>query len=393
MPVSRARRSGSVKWNQTEGKKFYHERFTVKDVLRMFNLTLRHRDTGESPENSHDRRLLAMMPEIGTHMIMSDIELVKGLHSNNRRSEEILTVPSDSVSNLFAVSDTPLKQEEEMVEQEVHDLFVRSLKHRALPNSLYKKPPKLFPPPELTYEEIMEDKMLKAYYDLYVIPRPRPKYPILPPRNRPPPVPVEPKKKKGKKGKTTKKPEEPLDVTKWRKENLPVASTRLWAPWFKPALFHQYTPALSLPPTPPGGVPQPVSRFGHFVNTIPNQRTVKTVSNKGHYSVPRGHDSVTRGHDSVTRGQSMGSSAATSNQPPVRLSIEDELMDLFSPLSAPAAPRGLARSGSRLLTTSPSMQLSKSHVPLLEAHSSVAHLPSVSANTVEHLTRSITGFK
>ena len=92
------------------------------------------------------------------------------------------------------------------------------------------------------------------------------------------------KKGQGKKGKKEKPPEAPFDMTTWRQDNIPVASTRLWRSWFDPTPYQQRTPNLSAPPSPPGEVPEPVSQFGYFIVGIPQERHEKLVVGTGHYS-------------------------------------------------------------------------------------------------------------
>jgi hypothetical protein len=68
----------------------------------------------------------------------------------------------------------------------------------------------------------------------------------------------------------TQEPPPPINVTEWRKENLPVFSTRLFLPGFRALACHQRTPYLSNPPTPPGHVPEPMSLFGWFIRELMN---------------------------------------------------------------------------------------------------------------------------
>ena len=82
-------------------------------------------------------------------------------------------------------------------------------------------------------------------------------------------------------------------MTEWRKENVPAASTKLWHSWFEPLPCHQRTPNLSIPPSPPSDVPEPVSHFGHFIAHLSVDRREKRISNMGHYSPRLSRSSLT----------------------------------------------------------------------------------------------------
>ncbi|KAL8590420.1 hypothetical protein ACOMHN_011634 [Nucella lapillus] len=186
---------------------------------------------------------------------------------------------SDMLRSMRAVSETVLVEKEVLVHPVVREAYRRMLEYKALPNSTLKRLPKAIPRPSPTWNELMNQRVLDFIMQYYGPEKPRPHYPILPPRQRPPPPPEpEPKDTKGKKkkGKHKKgrkkqhsaKPEEPFCMTKWRKKNLPVASTSMSRHWFKPRLCFQPTPPLSQPPSPPGEVPESDSYFGYFVNNL-----------------------------------------------------------------------------------------------------------------------------
>lgn len=284
-------RQSKVKWDDSAAEDFLQEKFTVKDVLRLFNISTR---ADSVLEDSNDR-MQALLPKIREAQISAykeTLEQVSKRYVAPKPSCDILAIPSDSVTGLFAISETVLKEEEVLVEQDAVDKHLKTLRHRAIPNSSFKKPPKTKPPPSPTWEDQMVGKTMENYYHIYGPDKPRPDYPILPPRERPVVVPEETgkQKKKGKKGKKGRKkkkeklPEEPFNMTAWRKENIPVASTKLWRLWFETLPCHQRTPNLSNPPTPPSDVPEPVSQFGHFISNLPEDRKEKRVCNTGHYS-------------------------------------------------------------------------------------------------------------
>lgn len=137
------------------------------------------------------------------------------LSPNNNGSNYILIIPSNSFEYQEAAKELVFPRESEVLvteeELEVFNKFMRNIPE--LPNSMFKKSPKLHPPPDPTFEELLQIKVMEEYYKIY-----------------PKQVKVEEPEKKNKKEKELKTPkpsEEEIDFTAWRRKNLPAASTRL----------------------------------------------------------------------------------------------------------------------------------------------------------------------
>ncbi|KAL8612974.1 hypothetical protein ACOMHN_001057 [Nucella lapillus] len=259
---------------------FLKDKFTVKDILRMFKISLRGtaEELGETKDEDGDKRL-----EIFLEMMRGAEQEPDGVkfpshRPRSRNSSEILAHASDSdvLQDLFALSETVLEKKQMLVHPVVREAYRIILQYKALPNSTLKRLPKVIPRPKPTWNQLLQQKVLNFILKYYGPEKPRPNYPILPPRERPPPPPEpEPKGKKKRKGKNKKKkkhplkPAQPFNMETWRKQNLPAASTRLLRPWFQPKPCFLPTPPTSpQPPTPPGEVPEPDSFFGYFVNNL-----------------------------------------------------------------------------------------------------------------------------
>lgn len=190
------------------------------------------------------------------------------------RLERVKTESSHCVNAVMSLSQLAAATEDPVFNPEVYSTseeilsFLRRMRGVTLPNSLFKKKPTPFPQPPPTSFEIMEAKVLEEMRVYEEPPKP-PRRP-LEFLSKPEPEPeVDVKSKKGKKDQKPQKekPKVSLSLTSfnihdWRQEMLPVASTTLYPrdPPPSPGLL----PELS-PPVP---VPEPMSSFTRFLETI-----------------------------------------------------------------------------------------------------------------------------
>ncbi|KAL8596230.1 hypothetical protein ACOMHN_021270 [Nucella lapillus] len=255
---------------------FLLNKFTVKDILRMFKLSLCGGLADDDEENDpRIQMLLKMMGDSDSDTEVCTKHKPGHIKLETRHSSQILAaLPSVStiLHSSFATSETVLERKEILVHPVVREAYRRMLEYKAVPNSTLKKLPKTCALPPLPWEQLMRRKVTMIYLDHYPE-KPRPKYPIYPPRREKPAPPPKPtgkkkKKKKRKEKKQLEKPKEPISLNKWRRENLPVASTRLWRSYFAPRACFQPTPPFSRPPSPAGDVPDPNSPFGYFINHL-----------------------------------------------------------------------------------------------------------------------------
>ncbi|KAL8574779.1 hypothetical protein ACOMHN_035322 [Nucella lapillus] len=172
---------------------FADEKFTVRDILRMFKLSLCgiSNDSSTEAAEDHDEQLEMF---IKTHSRQGASEQKATTPTpptrQEHRSPKTGVAPSNSamLQNLFATSEVVLERKEPLVHPIVREAYRRLLESiPCLPNSTLKRLPDAIPLPRPSWEQVMRIQVFSRYRQLYGRDEPRSRYPLLPARKRPPP--------------------------------------------------------------------------------------------------------------------------------------------------------------------------------------------------------------